>query len=166
GVTWVDLNNDGYSDIIVNTTADGDYTHIYIHNQTDPPTFTDATLSMAAGLLEEQGSRSVVAADLNNDGYVDIVNAFHTKMNVFLSNGPDQTGQWTLGNYGQPNHQVDDTWWPGFNVEGVGVLDYNNDGWLDIVADAHDLGFIVLLNTQLPFSPFAVDDSTGLPSAG
>ncbi len=68
GIAWLDYNNDGWLDFYV---ANGiDHNDGLMRNNHDG---TFSNVIVEAGLADGNGSSGVVAADLNNDGHVDLI---------------------------------------------------------------------------------------------
>jgi len=135
GLLWSDLDDDGDLDALVNTSA---VTYYFRNDGGDPPTFTDVTPTLALGLSEDVpgSARSIVAADLNNDGVVDVVRYGSDRIEVFLGHGSAGTPPFALGDAMQAsNFFMDDTTPQSFstNMEAGGLLDLNDDGYLDLV---------------------------------
>ena len=146
GATWADLNNDGCLDLIINTNDNNaaTRTRMYFSDCTLPnPTFTDVTITNALGFTLQKTERSVVCADLNNDGNIDVVRNTHNRLEVYLNAGPPN---YTFGLVGM-NPDLTLVAVPGgMNVEGVGFIDYNEDGWLDLVLENHNFGIDIYEN--------------------
>lgn len=180
GVAFVDLNDDGFADLIVNRTGTGG-TEIFFSNGTLPdPTYINVSATHAAGLSSVDTPRSAVAADLNNDGFVDFVVNRSGELRVFFNKGPLAIPPFSFGvGVGQtPNCSL-----PGgagcgesyaaagiaapFNTEGLGIFDRDGDGYLDVFVDNHQ-GLFVLQNPGDGTAAFTVEGvgTTGLPENG
>lgn len=134
GLVWADFNGDGFLDVLVNTSG---RSHLYFQQPGMDPLFQSVTTSHAPGLSRRRGERGAMAADLNNDGFTDFVRTDDDLLEVYFNQGPAATPPYRLGNgSGDPNYSqltADD---PALDYfEGIGALDWNGDGWLDIVAD-------------------------------
>ncbi len=105
-------------------------------------TYVDVTETNAPWLLTHVAERSAVAADLDGDGLTDFVRDGNQRLEVFLNRGPDADVPFRFGtDAGTPS------WWTtvaaeagavivtDMNTEGVGILDYDNDGILDLIAE-------------------------------
>ena len=123
---WADLDNDGWLDLVVanGVLQDGSVTQIYRNNRDG--TFTNVT--KAAGLDEPPayGAVGIALGDYDKDGRVDIlINGRETAPNRLYHND----GNWHFTDVAkkagvvQPPHD-------GFVCF---FLDYNNDGWPDIL---------------------------------
>ena len=155
GAVWADFDNDGDLDLVVNTSAD---TRLYQNNGGSPSTFSDVTSTYAAGFLTNACGRSAIWGDLNSDGYIDFIRNAAYRLEIYINRGT--IGGYTFGvdypiggaDEQVPNMVFDD---PAgdtgalqdlMNMEGVGLMDYNNDGWLDIIFDNDRYGIDILQN--------------------
>ncbi len=128
GVAWVDFNEDGYIDLYV--ANDGAANYLY-QNKGDG-SFSEIGLMSGAALSEDgkgQASMGVAIGDYDHRGrwnifvtnYSDEYNAFYRREKGFIFTDVSyatQTGRASLPYVG----------W------GCGFLDYDNDGWLDLMA--------------------------------
>jgi hypothetical protein len=127
GVATADFNNDGWIDIYV--ANDGEPNLLWL-NQRDG-TFKDTALLAGVALAAEgkpEGSMGVDAGDFDNDGDEDL---FMTELpdqgnNLFVNDGSgmfeDQSPRSGLGPLSM-----------GYTGFGTAWIDYDNDGWLDVV---------------------------------
>ncbi|MCC5824285.1 MAG: VCBS repeat-containing protein [Phycisphaerales bacterium] len=124
-VHLADMNNNGHLDILV--ASFGDNTVAWYQNSgSNPPVFTKRTLTTQAN-----GARSVFAADLTGNGYMDVISASEN----------DNTVAW-YRNSGGPNptftrHVITDQ---AIGASSVFAADINGNGLIDIVSAAR-LGF-------------------------
>lgn len=128
GVTTADFNGDGWIDIYV--ANDGRDNLLWI-NQRDG-TFRETALAAGAALTADgkaEASMGVDAGDFDNDGDEDLIMTELTGegSNLYLNDGAglfrDVSAQAGLAAISLPY-----TGW------GTGWFDYDNDGWLDLVA--------------------------------
>ncbi|MEN9639083.1 MAG: hypothetical protein RLZZ262_951, partial [Bacteroidota bacterium] len=163
GACWADFNNDGFRDLIVNTN-DASGTRIYFSNAA--ANFTDVTATRAAGLDDVIKNRSAVAADFNNDGAMDFaVNAFN-RIEIWLNKGASATPTYSFGDATQMPNQIITSLTGGINSEGLAVMDYDNDGDMDIILDNHNFGIDILSNNGTGVFTQVDNAITGLPTGG
>ncbi|MCH7638201.1 MAG: VCBS repeat-containing protein [Bacteroidetes bacterium] len=124
GLVWLDYDGDGWLDLFVaNTTHNGDGTNALFRNNGDG-TFADvADAAGVAGPMNEEGLNAV-AADFDNDGWIDILVA-------------NQPGPWWLWRNRGDGTFEDASASSGIEVLEtltIGVGDVNDDGWVDVVS--------------------------------
>ena len=154
GAVWADFDNDGDLDVVVNTNNSTIRSRLYQNDGGSPPTFTDITATYAAGFLNNTTERSAIWGDLNNDGYIDYIRNAYDRVEIYINRG-------VIGGYTDYSLGVDspiggsDEQLPnlvftslqdGQNAEGIGLMDYDNDGWLDIIVENHNYGIDILKN--------------------
>ncbi|MEO0403242.1 MAG: FG-GAP-like repeat-containing protein, partial [Bacteroidota bacterium] len=146
GFAFCDFDLDDDFDVIVNT---NNRSFLYVNNGNG--TFTDQTNTLAQALSWSTRERCAVWGDLNNDGYPDFArNTSFGGIEVFLQDpatnrlgdGNGGFGTQVYNGSGSGNFFIAD----GVNTEGMGFLDYNGDGYLDIVFDNHNYGVDMLEN--------------------
>ena len=176
GIAWADLDGDGCLDLVVNTMvddADG-RTRVLVSDCARPPSFEDRTDALAPG-LRRNGSgqselRSLVAGDLDNDGDLELLRNWWTRLEVFDNRGRAD-GAWLglgTGVDRDPAQVFDedavDDLYDGFNSEGLALLDCDSDGDLDLVQDNHGGGIILYTNDGAGVLTPRDPALTGLPS--
>ena len=131
GVISVDYDNDGWPDLYV--ACDSTASILYHNNRNG--TFTDQ--AFVAGVAysgdgEAQAGMGVAAGDYNQDGYLDLAktNFSDDTPDLYANNG-DGTFRDATFTAGLGSH-------PNFLGWGIGFLDFDNDGWLDLfMANGH-----------------------------
>jgi hypothetical protein len=127
GVLFTDLDNDGWPDIYV---ANDSVPNFLWRNNRDG-TFNDMALEAGAALSEEgraQAGMGVEAGDYDGDGWLDlfVTNFSHDTHTLYRNRGDRsfsvETHRARLG------HNSLYLGW------GTGFVDFDNDGWLDLVA--------------------------------
>ena len=100
-----------------------EYTSDRLYRNNGDETFTDVTIK--AGLLNSTYGLSVTAADLNEDGWVDlfVTNDYLDKDNIYINN---KNGTFTDKAEEMLSHFSK-------NAMGSDIADFNNDGLLDII---------------------------------
>lgn len=149
GIAWGDINNDGCLDLAINTSTNntGGRSRLFLSDCNTPnPTFTDVTATYINGFRQQRCERSVSIGDYNNDGYVDIARNTHNRFEVYLNKGPTATPAYSFGDATQNPNLTITTVPGGMNVEGFGWVDYNNDGWLDLILENHNFGIDIYEN--------------------
>ncbi len=121
GASWIDYNDDGHIDLFVNPN------HLYQNNGNG--TFTTATNHGLEGTTTGINNGNSWA-DIDNDGDLDVVIVNQTNTGVYTNNADDTFSKITTGDIAT-----------NFNAWAASWGDYNNDGWIDLVA-THPCGFI------------------------
>lgn len=129
GATWVDLDKDGWLDLVA-TGFPGD--NVLFHNNHDG-TFTD--LQPTSGMPLQASGMGNTACDYDNDGLQDIVVAAVTKTDTNFLYHNDGNNTFTLAT--QSAGIVVE---PGSSNSAVNCVDYNNDGFMDILLAEVNLG--------------------------
>ncbi|MFI4898395.1 MAG: CRTAC1 family protein [Phycisphaerales bacterium JB059] len=134
GAAVADFNNDGWQDIFV-LTGGGAPDRLFINN--GDGTFSDE--AMAWGVANRHLGFGAVAADFNDDGFIDLYATSHGPSGsslvpdrnlLYLNNGPDESGQFTFREVAQLAgvHSISEAG-DGF---GCAAGDYDLDGDLDL----------------------------------
>ena len=146
GVLTADFDNDGWPDIYVanDSTASALY-----HNNKDG-TFVDIALDSGAALSADgkpQAGMGVSAADYDGDGNLDIVktNFAGDTPSLYRNRGNNQFGDETFSAGLGANTR--------FLGWGVGFIDYDNDGWPDIlICNGHVYPEVEQLKTEAGYA--------------
>ncbi len=155
GAVWGDFDNDGDLDLLVNTNwnSTNGRTRLFENDGAANPSFSDITNSNARDLRNTVAERSVLWGDLNNDGYLDIIRNAHSEIQIYINQG---SPGFKFGVGGPMNANLIITQLKrdgcslgdGLNSEGIGLIDYNNDGWLDILIENGECGIDILENRK------------------
>jgi len=128
GVTLVDLNDDGWLDIVYH---DGTGTRLATHNGDDPPSFTSVTVPYDEVTFGATSAwRQVLVVDLDHDGDHDLGRTATAGIELLENDG---------GVFAQSVVVSGD------NYEGLVPVDLDGDGFLDLVAEASG-GNLILEN--------------------
>ncbi|MEM7036354.1 MAG: FG-GAP-like repeat-containing protein, partial [Bacteroidota bacterium] len=147
GVSWADFNNDGCPDLILNTNDNVQRSRLFMSDCNLPnPTFTDVTVTHCDGLLAQRMERSVIWADINHDGNLDFARNRSNRFEIYLNKGPTATPPYSFGDFLQNPNFVITNIPNGMNTEGFGWMDYDNDGWLDLIVENHNYGIDIFKN--------------------
>ena len=146
GVAFADYDGDGYTDIFV--ANDGMQQYLYHNNGNG--TFTERALEAGAALSEDGRRLSgmgVVFQDYDNDGRPDVIVTelpreiyvvYHNEGNGTFGYGSLETGLGVLSS--------------GSSGWGVGLEDFDNDGWKDLfVAQGHVLDNVEKIDPSLHY---------------
>lgn len=138
GVSWGDINDDGFPDAFIATCHGSNPSlsvkHLLLNNGDE--TFTD--IAPSAGVADSLASWSVVIFDYDNDGDMDmyVTNSYHAPRNGYNK---------LYRNDGN-NNFTDAAFSAGVNGDfnedsfGLAVADFDNDGWADMYIT--DLGHL------------------------
>ena len=150
GAVWADFDNDGNLDVAVNTGNSGSSNTSLFQNNGDG-TFTDVTSTYIndIGTGNDCCERSLAWGDLNNDGFIDLIGNTYNQIEIYLNRGTDTTPNFMFGvGAGMTPNMVITSMTDGMNSEGLGIMDYNNDGWLDIVVENDQYGIDIFRNDK------------------
>jgi hypothetical protein len=157
GVAIADYDRDGHIDLFV--ANDSMFEFLY-HNKGDG-NFDE--VSLTAGVAVDQDGRTYAGmgvdfADYNNDGWPDIVvtDLANQRYALYQNNG-DGTFTYASQNIGVGQMTLTHSGW------GVRFLDYDNDGWKDLlIAQGHDLDTVELTYPNLHYrEPMLLARNTG-----
>ncbi|MFK8056078.1 MAG: FG-GAP repeat domain-containing protein [Saprospiraceae bacterium] len=170
GMSFYDFDKDGDLDILVNT-SEGKYGSKLLRNEGNEE-FKDVTKEFAPDLSKSVLERSAVWGDLNNDGYADFVRnkSFTTSsvssIEIYMQD--PSTGKFGDGKGGSKPIYVGDNAalvdifvHDGCNTEGLGFMDFDGDGDLDIIFDNHNYGVDILRNTTIDHKTMRHTGSSG-----
>jgi uncharacterized repeat protein (TIGR01451 family) len=150
GLAWCDFNEDGYPDLLVNAGSAEEPGRSYLYFNDGGGAFRDVTGTHAAGLVRKRAHRSAVCGDLDNDGDLDFARNEHGRIEIYENRGRDASPPWSFGKTvnkkPQEPNQLITSISGGMNTEGMGLLDFDNDGDLDLVVDNHDFGIDLFKN--------------------
>ncbi|MCB9677078.1 MAG: VCBS repeat-containing protein [Alphaproteobacteria bacterium] len=151
GVGVGDLDGDGWLDLITLGDDDpgvGGGARVLLQDPSSPLSFTDVTFTAAPGMTTRAYSRGVLLADFDNDGLRDVGLWSSRFFSLFLQRGGATSLQ--LGQSdGSPDfevvHPAYEVGHPNpieaLNLEGMGLLDPDRDGWLDVQSGDRFLRF-------------------------
>ena len=154
-VAVADFNDDGKPDFAVANSGDGTVS-VFVGQGSDG--FTAATSSPFSAGANVQ---SVVAADMNNDGYADIIvtDGSTNTLGILINQGKGvSTG--TAVNFNQVMQPA-----LSGTPYGIAVGDFNNDGKPDVIVTQNTAGTAtVLLNNTLATSPLPIGRNLSAPN--
>ncbi|HVI08842.1 MAG TPA: CRTAC1 family protein [Candidatus Binatia bacterium] len=157
GIALADYDRNGHIDIFV---ANDSWPEFLFHNKGDG-TFEEVGLAAGAALDGDgrtYAGMGVDFADYNNDGWPDIlVDNLANQMYALYLNNRDGTFNYTTYATGLSRISLMHSGW------GARFLDYDNDGWKDIlIAQGHDLDNVEKTNPQLHYrEPMMLLRNTG-----
>ncbi len=142
----VDYDNDGWTDLVINGNAggkwDGEHGRMtaLFKNVEGVFQFVDDKATIGAEVFAQVNGGGVTIADLNNDGYMDILLSGYDdnapKPDESLGNG----ASYVYMNNGNGGYTKMDMKFAAAENQGLlFAIDANNDGWLDIVEMGRDL---------------------------
>ncbi len=134
GVAAGDINNDGYPDIYAAVHKDQlQAPGNYLFRNNGDGTFTDITQS--AGTIGQPSTRTASFADVNNDGWLDILVDDHYHGNHLYRNNGDETFDEVAEELNI--RDVVSSWEIGGDYFGTSWGDYNLDGAIDFFGSGH-----------------------------
>ncbi len=172
GQAWGDLNNDGNLDVIFPSQSSGNNVFGKLFLNDGPPnyTFSDSTSALIDGFNDADAfGRQMLIVDFNNDGYNDILRGFGGGkiIEIYFNDGPPN---YTFGDASQqPDIEIGSPPTGEWNTEGVVAVDWNQDGWLDIIVDNDGGGNDVYENDQAGGFDYVIPGTgagqTGFPAS-
>ncbi|MEO0473838.1 MAG: FG-GAP-like repeat-containing protein, partial [Bacteroidota bacterium] len=175
GVAWGDINLDGCLDLVVNTHDGSHRTRILMADCSNPqaPSFSDQTNTLCRGLLATTLERSIILADVNGDGILDMARNSHWKVELYLNNGPTEGYSFGNGSNQSPdfslitsnvNSASTGDIPGGMNTEGMEFMDYDGDGDLDLMLENHNWGIDLYANDGSGNFSYVDPTTVGLPT--
>ncbi len=152
---WADTDNDGDLDILYVGDDGSEYPFVVYTNTGDAFEMVNTGLY---GVRTSNGNISVQVGDLDNDGYLDVVNtgddqAYAKKTKIFINEG----GAWS-----DLEHSI-----PGFGSGTLDLTDVDNDGDLDIFFVGYDnasSGDVAIFINDANSNTYSVNEAPGAPS--
>ena len=170
GGTFLDYDNDGWWDLV------GSFEHPslilreawLLHN--DQGAGWTRTKAFA-GIYAPIPGRSLLGADLNNDGAVDFVHFINHEVDVFVNQGPPSY-DFVRKTFAPPKSAEPSTGGVGFidypNSDGAGIIDLDGDGWLDLLVPSGGTRNEFMVNAMDGAVEFTTEDHSdrGLSPSG
>jgi hypothetical protein len=143
-IVAADVNNDGFVDLIIGNAVEANQLLLNTGDAIGDGTTTpfQTPINLPGGKMK---TRAIVAADVNNDGFLDlIIGNFYNQANQLLLNTGDANGDGTT----TPFHQTP-TNLPGGDMLTYAIVaaDVNNDGFVDLIIGNKGQANQLLLNT-------------------
>ncbi len=135
GAVWADLNNDGFLDLVVSTSAyhNDDSPLLRIYQNSGDGSFQDKTQMANIPM----SGYSPLIADFDNDGYQDIITTNEEDYGeVYLNKG-----NWQFARQEDTGAEIH-----GGDPRGGAVFDYDNDGDVDFLAARKDIFNVFMQN--------------------
>lgn len=142
---WSDMDNDGYVDVVFHGPGTSSGPRLYLNDG-------DKTFSASYDVGFLSYGRAIVLGDINNDGKRD---AFFTYPIKLFEN--DDGSSFTISYTSDLANA---------NPEGAAFLDYNNDGWLDLVHPDGTAGDANLWENDGDETFTEKTSAAGLPTSG
>jgi HEAT repeat protein len=126
GVAWLDVNDDGWEDLIL-ANDKGVASNAVLLNQQGTGFKSGKT---ASGIHSSAGHRGISLGDLDNDGDMDIVLASDKSNAPMFLAREDNASTWYVDRARGMGVNVE--YFAGMSGWTPGAFDFNNDGWLDV----------------------------------
>ena len=150
GFAFCDIDLDGDLDLLVNIDWNDSAGRSRLLVLEDG-VYVDHTATHAAGLARKNLHRSALCGDLTGDGWPDLVRNGLEEIEIYANGGPDADPPFSFGQGGAsgaqgPSQVIDTLASGGPFTEGLGLLDVDLDGDLDLVVENDAAGLALLLN--------------------
>ncbi len=135
GASWSDLDLDGDLDLVVTQSRadDNDTRTLLLYENESDGTFTNVSSQFN---IPVDGFTTILA-DLNNDGFDDLITTFEKEKAVLWENH----GNWHFEKVSNTGAEIN-----GGDIRGGAVFDYDNDGDVDIAFARSDMLNVLLQN--------------------
>jgi len=169
GQAWADLNQDGFLDLLVNTSNSTGRSRLLFWNS-GTNQYDDVTATNAPELLLNTCERSALAGDFDNDGDIDFMRSTSSRLEIYENLGPGSVPAYSFvikqifipTSFSIPGTQT------GMNNEGLAWMDFDGDGDLDVYMEDHQYGQDILENDGTGVFTHYTPDSNpqGFPTTG
>ncbi|MBN1558988.1 VCBS repeat-containing protein [candidate division KSB1 bacterium] len=135
GASWTDLDLDGDLDLVLTESrvSESSAKFLRLYENNGDGAFSDNTSQFNIPV----DGFSTIIADFNNDGFDDIITAFEKEQCEFWQN----RGNWAFEKISETGADIH-----GSDVRGAAVLDYDDDGDVDILMARSDMLNVMLRN--------------------
>ncbi len=138
GVRLVDVNNDGFADVLKNDAVSLE-NKTWLNNKTGNWTYDSSWIIPEDMVVtSDRIDNGIRFTDVNRDGFVDILQARDTILKVWLNNGHG----WSLSSWTIPTMFINNL----YQDQGVREADVNGDGLTDLVKARNTFARVVYLN--------------------
>ena len=169
GQAWADLNQDGFLDLVINTSNNTGRSRLLFWNS-GTNQYDDVTNTHAPDLLLNTCERSALTGDFDNDGDIDFMRSSAQRLEIYenLGSGAATPYSFSLKQVVNPAFFTGPGTQTGMNNEGLAWMDYDGDGDLDIYMEDHQYGQDILENDGTGvFTHYTPDsDPKGFPTTG
>ena len=145
GQAWADLNQDGFLDLVINTSNTTGRSRLLFWNS-GTNQYDDVTNTHAPDLLLNTCERSALTGDFDNDGDIDFMRSSSQRLEIYenLGSGAATPYSFSLKQVVNPAFFTGPGTQTGMNNEGLAWMDYDGDGDLDIYMEDHQYGQDIL----------------------